>query len=429
MKNPHKMIIYLKLANFKSINEEITLNFNTASIGEHSTSNVIDNGKKTLLKSILLYGHNASGKSKILEGLVFMRWFIINSATERQGNEEIGTEPFELLESSSKKPSFFEVSFFIGKRRYRYGFEADKEKVYREWLLEARITKEYPVFLRIGQDIEIDLKRFENAEGLEKRTRKNALFISVASQWNVEKAEQINEWFESIYTVHGLADENYRKFTIELLKNKKYTELINGFIQKADLGINRVDVVDIPIKLEDVIKKVPEELKDTFKEKFKERSQTAIFTIHNKYNDEDEIIGRVPFLLDESESEGTKKYFNLIGLFVDAINNGKLVVIDEFDARLHTLLSKTILKLFNSENIKKTAQLLLASHDTALLDRKLLRRDQIYFIEKDTKGATKATSLVEYKVRKDTPYNKNYLEGRYGGIPFIGDLENLFANE
>ncbi len=429
MKKSHKMIIYFKISNFKSINDEVTLNFNTASIGEHANSNVIDNGKKTLLKSILLYGHNASGKSKILQGLVFMRWFIINSATERQGNEEINTEPFELRESSSKKPSFFEVSFFIGKKRYRYGFEADKKKVHREWLLEAKATKEYPVFLRIGQEIEIDLKRFKNGEGLEKRTRKNALFISVASQWNVEKAEQINKWFKSIYTIHGLADENYRKFTIELLKNKKYTELINGFIQKADLGINRIEIVDIPIKLEDVIKKVPKELEDTFKEKFKEHTQTAIFTVHDKYNDKDEITGKVPFLLDESESEGTKKYFNLIGLFVDAINNGKLVIIDEFDARLHTLLSKTILKLFNSEKIENNAQLLVASHDTALLDRKLLRRDQIYFIEKDKRGATKATSLVEFKVRKDTPYHKNYLEGRYGAIPFIGDLENLLSNE
>ncbi len=423
------MIIYFKLANFKSINNEVILNFNTASIGEHATSNVIDNGKKTLLKSILLYGHNASGKSKILQGLVFMRWFVIKSATERQANEEIDTEPFELLDSSSKKPSLFEVSFFIGKKRYRYGFEVDKERVHREWLLEARIKKEYPVFLRIGQDIEIDGKRFENAEGLEKRTRKNALFISVASQWNVEKAEQINEWFESIYTVHGLTDKKYRKFTIELLKNKKFTGLINSFIRKADLGINRVDIADIPIKLEDVITKVPEELKATFKEKFEDRSQTVIFTIHDKYNDKGEVIDKIPFLLDESESEGTKKYFNLIGLFVDAINNGKLVIIDEFDARLHTLLSKTILKLFNSEKIKKTAQLLVASHDTALLDRKLLRRDQIYFIEKDKIGATKVTSLVEFSVRKDTPYHRNYLEGRYGAIPFVGDLENLLADE
>lgn len=426
---PHKMIVYFKVANYKSINEEVTLNFNAASISEHVNSNVIETDKYSILKSMTLYGHNASGKSKLLEALVYMRWFINNSATEKQSSEEIDVEPFELLQSSSKKPSFFEVSFLLGKQRYRYGFEVDKKTIHKEWLLESKAVKEYPVFLRIGQNFEIDFKRFENSEELEKRTRKNALFLSVASQWNVQKAQKIDSWFESIFPVHGLADENYREHTLELLKNDKYKLLINKFIQKADLGINTIDVVDVPIKLEDVLKRVPDDLKGVFKEKFKERSETAVFAIHNKYDEKRKIVGSVPFLIDKSESEGTKKYFNLVGLFVKAILEGHLVVIDEFDARLHTLLSKAIIKIFNSEKIKSTAQLLVASHDTALLDRNLLRRDQIYFVEKNELGATSAISLVEYKPRKESPYDKNYLEGKYGGIPFIEDLESLFTNE
>ncbi|MBS1634469.1 MAG: ATP-binding protein [Bacteroidetes bacterium] len=422
------MIIYFKTSNYKSINEEVTLNFNAASIGEHTESNVIETDKFSLLKSMMLYGHNASGKSKILEALVYFRWFINNSATEKHSSEEIDVEPFELLQSSSKKPSFFEISFLLGKQRYRYGFEADKKIIHREWLLESKATKEYPVFLRIGQDFEIDFKRFENSEELEKRTRKNALFLSVASQWNVQKAQKIDNWIESIFTVHGLADEKYREYTLDLLKNDRYKQLINKFIQKADLGISSIDVVDVPIKLEDILKQVPDELKGVFKEKFKERSETAVLAIHSKFDDKRKIIGSVPFILDRSESEGTKKYFNLIGLFVKAILEGRLVVIDEFDARLHTLLSKAIIKLFNSQKVKSNAQLLVASHDTALLDRNLLRRDQIYFVEKNEYGATRATSLVEYKPRKDSPFDKNYLEGKYGGIPFIEDLESLIIN-
>jgi uncharacterized protein len=423
------MIVYFKVGNYKSIQEEVTLNFNAASISEHTDSNIIGGEMFPLLKSIMLYGHNASGKSKILEALVYFKWFINNSATEKQSSEEIDVEPFELLESSSKKPSYFEICFLMGKQKYRYGFEADKKTVHKEWLLESKATKEYPVFLRIGQNVEIDLKRFENSQGLDKRTRKNALFLSVASQWNVSKAQKIDSWVDSIFTVHGLADENYRLHTIDLLKNKKYSEIIKKFIQKADLGINSIDVVDVPIKLEDVLKRIPEELKGVFKEKYKGRSETAVFTVHSKYNDKSEVVGDVPFLLDKSESEGTKKYFNLVGLFIKALIEDRLIVMDEFDARLHTLLSKAIIKLFNSSKIKSKAQLLVASHDTALLDRELLRRDQIYFIEKNKIGATKAVSLVEYKPRKDTPYDRNYLDGKYGGIPFIGDLESLITNE
>ncbi len=425
------MLIYFKVGNYKSIKDPIILNFIPGSINEHESSNVIQNDKIPLLKSILLYGHNASGKSKILDAFVYLVWFINNSATDKQSNEQIYVEPFEFYESTAGQPSFFEISFIIGKMKYRYGFEADKDSIHKEWLLESKSlkdSKEYPVFLRIKQRFEVDVKRFENSENLDKRTRKNALFLSVASQWNVSKAQNIDEWVGSIFTVQGMADDKYRNLTIDLLKEKKYTNLINSFIKKADLGISAVDVVDIPIQFEDIIKKVPEKLKGIFKEDFKERSEKSVFTIHNKYNDQNEMVGTVSLLMDKSESEGTRKYFNIIGLLITALVEGRVVIIDEFDARLHTLLTKAILKLFNSSIIKSNAQLLVASHDTALLDRELLRRDQIYFIEKDNYGASKAISLVEYKPRKDTQYDKNYLDGKYGAIPFIEDLENLILN-
>lgn len=422
-----KMIIYFKVSNYKSIKDELTLNFMATSIGEHENSNIIHNEITPLLKSILLYGPNASGKSKILEALVFFKWFVNNSAIEKQSTEKIEVEPYELNDTSSKKPSSFEIAFLIGSKRYRYGFEADKKTIHKEWLLESKSKKEYPVFLRINQDFEIDYKRFEHANELEKRTRKNALFLSVASQWNVQKAQQINDWFDKIFTVHGLADENYRDITIKLMKNKKCIDMINLFMQKADLGINAVNL--LPIKIEDVIKRVPDQYRDSIKENFKESYETAILTMHNKYNDKNELIGKVPFLMDKSESEGTKKYFNMIGIFILALTEGRIVIIDEFDGRLHTMLTKAIIKLFNSAKIQSNAQLIVASHDVALLDRKLLRRDQIYFVEKNSFGASKLTSLVEFKPRKGTPYDKNYLDGKYGAIPFVEDLELMLSND
>lgn len=405
------MLIYFKIANYKSIKDPIELNFNAAAISEHTHSNVIEEEAMPLLKSIVMYGPNASGKSKILDGFEFFRWFIINSAIETQRNESINVESFALSKETIDKPSFFEASFVIGEIRYRYGFEANTEQVYKEWLLESKATKEYPVFLRIGDDFQIEKKRFPNADGLEKRTRKNALFLSVASQWNVKKAEQVNEWFASIFTIHGLADEAYKEYTIDLMKTDAFAGLINRFIQKVDLGIQNVEYAGVSLG----------ELK-------KDREEIDVFAVHNSFNAKGEIEGQVAFDLYTKESEGTKKYFNLIGVFISAITENRLVIMDEFDARFHTLLSKSILKLFNSSGTKSKSQLLVASHDTALLDRDLLRRDQIYFVEKNKYGASEVTSLVEYKPRKESPYDKNYLEGKYGAIPFIDGLESLLIN-
>lgn len=425
------MIIYFKVGNYKSIKDTINLNFNATSISELADSNIVEDGKLSLLKSIVLYGHNASGKSKILDAFVFFKWFINNSATEKQSNDKINVEPFLLNENNENQPCFFEIVFTLGKAKYRYGFEADKNEIQKEWLLESKAKTEYPVFLRIKQEFEIDYKRFKNANELDKRTRKNALFLSVAAQWNVDKAMDINNWFESIFTVHGLADLPYREFTIELLENQSLLSLVTSFINKADLGINKLEVIDVPFELFDKTIKTSnasDEVKDIIKNNLKDRFSKAIFTYHNKFNSNGDKIGEEGFILDNHESEGTKKYFNIIGLIITAIKEGRVVVMDEFDARLHTLLSKAILKLFNSSKIKSTAQLLVASHDTALLDRDILRRDQIYFIEKDKYGASQATSLVEYKHRKESPIDKNYLGGKFGAIPFIDDLEKLFED-
>ena len=417
------MLIYFKVGNYKSIKDPVVLNFNPAAISEHADSNVIIEDKSLpILKSILLYGPNASGKSKILDAFIFLKWLINNSATEKQGNEQIDVESFELSAATENMPCFFEVSFLLDEHKYRYGFEVDKEKIHKEWLLESKVTKEYPVFLRIGEQFEIDNKRFNNAEGLEKRTRKNALFLSVASQWNVKKAEQINEWFSRIFTIHGMSDELYKNVTLDLLKDKAHADEVKGFIQKADLGIQDIELTNVPLYR--VSRDLPRELRNTVISD----EWPAVFTFHQKFNEKGEVTGIARFLLDDQESEGTKKYFNLIGVFIKAIAEDRVVVIDEFDARLHTLLTKSILKLFNSSKTKSKAQLLAASHDTALLDRDLLRRDQIYFVEKNMYGASEVTSLVEYKPRKESPYDKNYLEGKYGAIPFIDGLDSLIVH-
>jgi AAA15 family ATPase/GTPase len=177
----------------------------------------------------------------------------------------------------------------------------------------------------------------------------------------------------------------------------------------------------------EILAKLPGEMRDQIAQKM-DNDAHAVLTIHSQYNDEGKKTGSVTLALDQDESEGTRKFFNLAGPLVDAVLNGKMVVIDELDARLHPLLIKAIVRLFNSAGNASGAQMLGVCHDTSILDRELLRRDQVCFVEKDRFGATRVAKLVEFKARKEEPFYKNYLEGKYGGIPFITNFENSFKH-
>ncbi|HTK17991.1 MAG TPA: ATP-binding protein [Mucilaginibacter sp.] len=421
------MLVYFKVGNYKSIKDPIVINFNAAAISEHQETNVYSKGKNDLLKTVLLYGPNASGKSKIMDAFVFFRWSIINSATDTQSKQPIDTEPFLLNTRTRKEPSFFEAEFFVNKTKFRYGFEADEKAIRKEWLLEVKATTSTPLFLRIGQKFEINDVKFPGGLGLDQRTRPNALFLSVAAQWNTRLGQQIVDWFDSIYTVHGMMDHDYKNLTTSMLKEIAHSNLINELIQKADLGIKGLEILDINEVKDEILNRVPVEMREEIRERI-ERDLKPVFATHNVYNDHGKVVDETPFSMATVESEGTRKFYNLAGLLVDAVHNGRLVVIDELDARLHTLLTRAIIQLFNSEKMKTEAQLFAASHDTALLDKDLLRRDQIYFVEKDQFSATRVTTLAEYKPRKETPYYKNYLEGKYGAIPFIENLETVLTH-
>jgi AAA15 family ATPase/GTPase len=308
--------------------------------------------------------------------------------------------------------------------RFRYGFTVNRNKVHSEWLLEAKTPfgKEYPVFLRGDDQFQIDYKRFENADALESKTRIDALFLSVASQWNVEKALNIVKWFRNIQIIHGIDKNRFSRRTVEFLMDERYSSIIKELINKADLGISDLGIRELEAGIQtDLFGNNVSEYEINYR-------RLNIYTVHTKFSSENLPIGNVRFSLNKDESEGTIKYFDIIGQLLFALQNNSLIVIDEFDARLHTLLSKAIIRLFNSSKSKSKAQLFVASHDTALLDRRLLRRDQIYFVNKNQYGASEVTALVEYKTRKESPYDKNYLEGKYGAIPFIEEFESFLKN-
>ncbi len=419
------MLIYFKVGNFKSIKEPVVINFTASSISEHRDTNVSETKRHSLLRTALLYGHNASGKSKLLDAVVVMRWIILYSAAETQAGEPFPIEPFLLDQETATQPSFFEASFCLADQTYRYGFEADSTQIQEEWLFEVKGNDEIPLFLRRRDEVQTDPRRFENATGLEKRMRNNALFLSVASQWNVQKAEQILNWFRTINIVSSNDNDYYKRTTLDLMKNAEMAAEVMEFIRRADVGIDAIAIGPLNTNKN---RRLPETFNLNDLSGLEAEELPDVFTSHQQFDAKGNLTGNVQFVMERQESKGTVKFFNLIGLFIRAIKENRLVIVDEIDARFHSLLTKAIIRLFNSGKDGCTAQLLAATHDTALLDRDLLRRDQIWFVEKNKYGASKLTSLAEYKVRKEAPYDKNYLEGRFGAIPFIEEFESILKH-
>ncbi len=438
------MLIEFSVGNYRSFKETVTFSMVaskvTAKDKKLDDNNVfnIDN-ELSLLKSAAIYGANASGKSNLAVALCFMQWFVLNSSKETQVAEVIDVEAFRLSTETVGEPSFFEIVFLLDGKRYRYGFEVDTQQVVSEWLFYVPKTRETKLFVRELDRFELS-KRFKEGQGITDKTRNNALFLSVVAQFNGEIAKKILLWFSrTLNVISGLDDKTYRSYTVGYFDNKQYSADIIQFINKLDLGIDNIQIEKTPITEVSLTKVLGElsrrksllrspEITLETELPSQETSITAVKTVHRKYDTEGKQISLEVFDLDKQESEGTKKLFAFAGPILDTLRNGKVLVIDELDARLHPLITKAIIALFNSnETNPQNAQLIFMTHDTNLLNNKIFRRDQIWFTEKNKQGATDLYSLVEYKVRNDASFESDYIRGRYGAIPFIGDFRRLIG--
>ncbi len=423
------MLLEFSIGNYLSFKAKATLSLYAASIKEHIDTNIFSTERYDLLKGVVVYGANASGKSNLIKAMSTMRRLVLQSF-EQSSADELDIIPFLLSTETEKAPSFFEVVFLIDNVRYRYGFEVDDHSVHAEWLFEASKQAERPLFIREREGIEV-MKAFPEGKDLEERTRDNALFLAVADQFNGKIAKRIVAWFNNFITISGLSHERYKSVTFDLLENTPTRRALLDFYKKADLGFDDIaitkkqfDTRELPGEIsESVLKQLMTDLDGAFR--------IDIRTIHKKYDAQGLVAGNVEFDMRTQESSGTNKLFNISGPVFDVLNDGGLLVVDELDASLHPLLTLAITKLFNSKEFNhKNAQLIFATHDTNLLHYGNYRRDQIYFVEKDQYGASEMYSLVEYKeegktIRKDRSFEKDYIEGRYGAIPFIDNLSNV----
>jgi len=430
------MLVKFTVGNFLSFKEPVPLDLTATRIGEYSDSNVRELEKLKLLKSAVIYGANASGKSNLLKAMAFMRHLVINSSKESQSNEEIDTQPFLFSTVTENTPSLFEIIFYLSGVRYRYGFEADKHKIREEWLYFTNKETERKLFVREDDQIYINVRSFREGKGLEEKTRENALFLSVVSQFNGEIATKLLEWFQTFNKISGISDKSYASFTLQLLRSGVMKSKIVQLLKIADTGINDIIPNEFEISPDRIPKGISLEMKDVFLKEMIGKKMVNITSSHNKYDENDQEVGSQ--LLDFSfESAGTRKFFNLSGPILDTIERGGILLIDELDSRLHPLLTRAIARLFNSNKTNtNNAQLIFTTHDTNLLNAQIFRRDQIWFTEKNRIGATDLYSLSEYrdllsgdKIRNDASFEPDYIRGRYGAIPYLGNFAALLAGE
>jgi AAA15 family ATPase/GTPase len=428
------MLLQFTVSNYKTFEKEAKLSMIAAHYTEKMEDNVIDVPKfgLKLLKSAVVYGANASGKTKLFEALDFMDRFVRSSSKDKQINEAIDLEPFRLNTVSEKEPSLFEVVFIYKNEMYRYGFEATTEKIVTEWLYHTPNKKEIELFYRTAQGFELD-KKFKVEDLVQrKRIRPNALLLSVAASFNDPIAETVLEWFaKNVNVISGLNEQGYIGFSTNMLGDKTQNTKMLNLLKNADLSIESLDIKTTNIA--DLTDELPNEIKDLLAKEVKEGSQlvSGVYTTHRKFTADKSVVELARFTMDEEESNGTRKFFALTGPIIDSLDKGKTLFVDELDAKLHPNLTHQLIKLFHNKITNPhNAQLVFNTHDTNLLDADIFRRDQIWFTEKDRYGAATLFSLAEIKgVRKDDKLEKNYIQGKYGAIPYLGDFSNLFNAE
>jgi uncharacterized protein len=419
------MLIEYNFENFKSFKEKNTFSMvGVRSFKELEPENVIDTGKSKILKTAALYGNNASGKSNFVKSLQVMKQFVTSSFRDALLEESnINIENFLLNTETEKDGSSFEVTFMCTEIRYRYGFEVNNGQILKEWLFHTT-SKETPLFNRNKNVFEINKSSFKEGINLGNQTRDNVLFLSLIAQLNGEISNNIIKWFNNLNFISGMHDIRYANYTGNRLKNdenfSKWLSLILQTLEIANISIEEIDIK------EDELNKLIKQTNDKKLAKFFENAKKMkISTWHKKYDKNDLLVDTIPFDFEKQESEGTKKFVHLLGPWYDTLKNGKVLIIDEFDSRLHYQLTKKLIEFFHKYN-KNSAQLIFTSHNILLLDKELLRRDQIWFTEKDQFGATQLYSLADFKageVRNTSAYYKNYINGKYGATSFF-DIDN-----
>lgn len=412
------MLIEFRVENYRSIRDEQALTMEAASrIGaaDDPRPRHVQGHNEPLLPAAVIYGANASGKTNVLLALSFMREAVIHSHKFWDADGGVPRTPFAWGEPRDQ-PSLFEVTFVLRGTRYAYGFTVDNERVLEEWLFAWPNKRKQVWFERDADKFKFGEHLIGANEAVSEVTRSNALFLSTTAQHGHARLLPLYSWFRSILGVN-LIPESYKSnrhiYFSELSIHDRLAEIRNSdqiariqeLLNVADIGIVGIKAID------------------TEKTRTINGKSVKVHQILLQHDDRNSNS----WLDLEEESAGTQALFDMAPFVFSTLDNGGFLLIDELESSLHPLLGKTIVKMFNDPRTNpNNAQLLFTTHDTNLLGTTLgeppLRRDQIWFTEKDKSGATTLYPLTDYKPRKVENLERGYLQGRYGAIPFVGDI-------
>ncbi len=453
------MIIQFSVENYLSFKDLTTLSMVAAkSFKEHPDTHLIAaDYELSLLKSAAIYGNNASGKSNLLEAIGFMKETVLTSfrdALLETSEKKFPLEKFALSTKTEGESSFFEMIFIHKENKYRYGFEIDYDKIVTEWLFRTA-GKEVKLFTRDLQNIKVNKTSFKEGIGKEEDVRENVLFLSLLATLGKDISSGIIDWFKKVSFINVMDNAGHRDLTINYLKIDKeflnwalkfvkYLEIDNISIVEIDLLADFRRSVDssldnyksavtynhsVPscnIKLEDYIAKNFYPINNS-KFNFSKAKEDYLITYHRRYDENSLLVDTIPFNFEKQESEGTKKLLYMLGPWYDAIRNNKILIVDELDSKLHSRLTQKLIEFFNSAS-ESQAQLVCAVHDISILNKETFRRDQIWFMDKNQFGASELVSLGDFRtdtVRNSSAFDKAYLEGKYGAIPYFENSEKL----
>lgn len=436
------MLLEFRATNFRSIGEEQVLSLVPTNGQKEYSENIISDGKYSSLNAIAIYGANGSGKSNLLRGLDVMRRIILHSA-QTSSTSKLPYDPFLLRDGFDGMDTSFEILFVTDNSRYRYGFSYNQNKISKEWLFRKVIGRETKLFERVDDVIDVSSGFKSSAKITDlavEATRDNTLFLSMCDMLNVEEAKTVFEWLSKLNAINGQHSHLHEGRTASLLLNQEYADKIKAYLKSVCLNIQ-----DIEVETKD-LEQLDERSKRSYLIRMANRGSMVpvkvlahhtIYDIHSNTTDRTQAWD-----WDERESSGSQKAMHLSGPILWALVNGSILVVDEIEAFLHPIMTLNTIEIFlDPKSNPNQAQIIFATHDTNLLSYAKLRRDQIYFAEKNKWESTELFSLSDFKYygerngqtiseseRPDVDKEKRYIEGRYGAIPTLGEFNQYIRS-
>lgn len=417
------MLLNFTVKNYRSIRREQTFSMQATELVSHAET-VMSQGRYRLLRSAVLYGANSSGKSNLIKAFGTMKQIVLGSIKLNPNEIIPDYDPF-LLCTGECGPTSFEVECLIEGVCYRYGFEYTSREIVAEWLYEELPSgRERELFSRQKEEeLTFSTRYFPEAKVIKSiGCEANRLILSLSAQLSGIRSRALMAWFADCYVLSGLEYDGMKPSSMRNLEAQSETrEGILRLFNRVALGFETIKLVRSSDPKEDN-PEIPEEFTRWILDQGTSGQELA--TLHSVYDEEGEVAGQRPFLMEQMESEGTKKLIAFSGYIFEALKHGRVLWIDELDAKLHPLLTAEIIRLFMEDNAHG-AQLIFSTHDTNLLDLSRFREDQIWFTQKNKRAETELYSLVEFKpeelaqIRQEEHVGSSYLLGRFGAIPYI----------